>query len=390
MKILHAVENYFPSTGGMQEVVKQLSERLVAKGHEVTVATSVNQQRNFTELNGVRIEAFDVKGNWAGGMHGEVERYRQFLLNSDFDVITFFAAQQFTTDAALEILSQIKAKKVSVPTGYSGFYQDHYRKYYEHMRSWIKEFDMNVYLSDDYRDINFARENEVSRLMIIPNGADEREFEGQIRVDIRKKFSIPADHSILLHVGSYTGRKGHKEALEIFLRSDLKNCTLLMIGDNLDYFKTRSIYKYPSLLFKWQASKLSSKNIIMDSADRKTTVAAFRSADLFFFPSQIECSPIVLFEAAAAGIPFLASAAGNSSEIAEWTKGGQILPGDSDDVRLWHPDIKKSADVLNEMMSDKNKLKLMGERAHEIWKEKYTWKRISEEYEKLYQQLTLT
>ena len=40
MKILHTVEFYHPSVGGMQEVVKQLSERLVRLGHNVTVATS--------------------------------------------------------------------------------------------------------------------------------------------------------------------------------------------------------------------------------------------------------------------------------------------------------------------------------------------------------------
>ena len=40
MKILHTVELYHPSQGGMQEVVKQISERLVKLGHEVTVATT--------------------------------------------------------------------------------------------------------------------------------------------------------------------------------------------------------------------------------------------------------------------------------------------------------------------------------------------------------------
>ena len=35
MKILHTVEFYHPSIGGMQEVVKQLSERLVLLGHEL-------------------------------------------------------------------------------------------------------------------------------------------------------------------------------------------------------------------------------------------------------------------------------------------------------------------------------------------------------------------
>jgi len=39
MKILHTVESYTPSINGMQQVVKQLSERLVLLGHDVTVAT---------------------------------------------------------------------------------------------------------------------------------------------------------------------------------------------------------------------------------------------------------------------------------------------------------------------------------------------------------------
>ena len=157
-----------------------------------------------------------------------------------------------------------------------------------------------------------------------------------------------------------------------------------MIGDHLEYFKTRSIYKYPGLLFKWQASKLGTKKILMESADRETTVAAFKAADLFFFPSQIECSPIVLFEAAAAGLPFLSSPAGNSAEIAGWTKGGKILPGYTDEVRLWHPDVKSSAKMLDELLGDVQNLKSMGSAAQAIWKEKYTWKKITEQYEKLY------
>jgi len=49
MNILHCVESYYPSVGGMQEVVKQLSERLVKLGHAVKVATRNNPDRNFTE-----------------------------------------------------------------------------------------------------------------------------------------------------------------------------------------------------------------------------------------------------------------------------------------------------------------------------------------------------
>jgi L-malate glycosyltransferase len=388
MKILHTVENYFPDTGGMQEVVKQLSERLVAMGHDVTVATKKHKERNFKAHNGVKIVEFEGSGFHAIGMKGETEKYRKFLLESDFDIITFFAAQQFMYDAALDILPQIKAKKVSVPTGYSGFYNPLYKKYYEQMSSWIKGFDMNVYLSDNYRDINFARENRLTNLVIIPNGADEREFTNmESQVNIRKEYHLPADCFLILHVGNYTGKKGHREAIEIFLRSDLKNAALLMIGHNTGYFKRRSIFKYYKTALLWLSRSFSSKKIILTTANRETTIAAYKQADLFLFPSNIECSPIVLFEAMAAKTPFLVTDVGNSAEIVKWSGGGIVLPTYIDENRLSHAKIKPSSKILNEIYGNKALKEKLSASGYKNWQEKFTWQKITLQYEELYKNL---
>ncbi|MCW3076084.1 MAG: hypothetical protein JWO32_693 [Bacteroidetes bacterium] len=122
MKIFHCVESYFPSVGGMQEVVKQLSERLVKLGHEVVVLTRFHPQRSFNELNGVKIKTFRIEGNPKKVENENDQGYVDFLLNNSSDIITFFAAQQWATDLALPLLKKLKAKKVSVPTGYSGLY----------------------------------------------------------------------------------------------------------------------------------------------------------------------------------------------------------------------------------------------------------------------------
>ena len=71
MRILHTVEFYEPSKGGAQEVIKQLSERLAARGHDVTVATSYLPTRSSAELNGVKIRQFHVRGNRVKGISGE-------------------------------------------------------------------------------------------------------------------------------------------------------------------------------------------------------------------------------------------------------------------------------------------------------------------------------
>src|SRR6185369_9443600 len=161
MKILHTVESYNPAVSGMQEVVNQISERLVAMGHEVTVATKRVAERTYDELNGVKIIEFDVDGNFVRGLKGEVTNYEQFLLDSKFDVVTNFAAQQWATDIALPILDLVHGVKVFVPTGFSALYQSDYSSYFNLMKVWLTNYDINLFLSDDYRDVNFAKDNGI-------------------------------------------------------------------------------------------------------------------------------------------------------------------------------------------------------------------------------------
>lgn len=384
MKIVHCVESYHPNVGGMQEVVKQLSERLATLGHQVTVATRYNPDRNFSELNGVKIETFKIVGNPRKVESEEDQRYVDYLLNLDADVVTFFAAQQWATNLALPILGKIKAKKVSVPTGYSGLYWPEFKEYFEAMKTQIHGYDMNVYLSHDYRDINFARDNQVKHMTVIPNGAAEDEFLPDATIDVRKELGIPKDDFLLLLVGSYTGWKGHKEAIELFLRSNLKQATLLMIGNNYEYFK-RQYVKHPKLFFLMLLNKLfGSKKVIFNYFPRKFTVAAYKQANLFLFPSNVECSPIVLFECAAAKLPFISTDVGNTPEIAQWTKGGIIMPTTKDEGGFSHVKIEEGVKLLNALYADEQQRTRMAEESFAIWKQKYSWEVIAKEYEQLY------
>jgi L-malate glycosyltransferase len=372
----------------MQEVVKQLSERLAALGHEVTVLTRFHPERTSQELNGVRIEQFKIDGNPKLAQTPEEMRYVDRLLHANCDVITFFAAQQWATDLPLPVLDRINAKKVSVPTGYSGLYWPEFKQYFEDMKKHIHGYDMNVYLSNDYRDINFARENGVTRLTIIPNGAAADEFLAPRKVNVRTKLGIPAKDFLVLHVGSYTGWKGHRETAEIFLRSKLRKATLLMIGNNHEYFG-RQFLKHPFFALRWWLGKiLSGKRIIFTYVDREHTVDAYREADLFLFPSNIECSPIVLFECAAAKLPFIATDVGNSAEISKWTGGGLIVPTKKDDQGFSHADISQATKMLNDLYSNEKLREEMASRAFESWQKHYSWEIIAKRYEELYKELS--
>lgn len=410
MKILHTVQSYLPSQHGMSEVVRQISERLVKMGHEVVVATSSEPNRHSKVINGVQVEEFDVSGNWVDGIKGEIGRYCQFLLESRFDIVTNFAAQQWATDLALPLLSRIKGKKVFVPTGFSGLYLPKFQQYFERMKVWLKEYDKVVYLSDDYRDVNFSRQLGLQNGVLIPNGASEEEFSIRKDLGFKKRLRIPENDLLILHVSGYVGGKGHMDAIRIFQKAKIKDATLLFVSPDfgpkfgkptrVNLTKIKSIAK--GLLKPDQASELDKmksihrlqkiglyKNIHFLELPRTEVIQAYKNADLFLFPSHIECSPIVLFECMAAKTPFLVTDVGNAREIIKWSGAGEILPTYSfqEGYGLCHPDIKMSAQKLRSLLLDYPSREKMATSGYAAWKEKFTWKIIADEYSRLYREI---
>jgi len=412
MKILHTVQTYPPAEGGMAEVTRQLSERLASQGHAVTVATGHHPDRTKSCLNGVDVMSFMVSGNAVNGLEGDVAGYERFLQDSHFDIVVNFAAQQWATDIALPLLPRIAGRKVFVPTGFSGLYSRRYKKYFKKLPEFMRHYDMNVFLSDSYRDICFARKHGIANTILIPNGAAADEFLRPV-TDIRPHLGIPPDDFLILHVGSHTGLKGHVEAIEIFRRADIHDATLLIVG-NEPSGGCGSVCREQSGLNNSSARfQADSKRIISTTLSRSDTVLAYHAADLFLFPSNIECSPIVLYECMASRTPFLVTDVGNCAEIINWSGGaGVLLPsgpptflprsgnltsrlteklrimlGRVDYFTAVCADIRGSRALLESLYQDAAGREKMSQAGYLAWQRRFTWEKIVGEYEKLYRNL---
>ena len=384
MKILHTVENYFPSIGGMQTVVQKLSEYLVEFGHEVTVAAAYRPDRTEDILNGVRIKSFQISGNDVTGMRGDVQAYQDFLLGSDFDVVTNFASQQWATDCMLPLLNQIRGKKVFVPTGFSKLKHPAYQAYFHKMATWLNEYDLNVFTSEKYQDFEFARSLGMQNLTVIYNGADEREFSESPKINIRKMLGIRDKAPFILNVSSHTGLKGHSEAIRIFHRAKCKNATLLIIGNHENSGCYKSCMKKQRIVNHLPIRLIDRKKVLIEELTREQTLAAYHAADCFLFTSRIECAPLVLFECMASRTPFLTTDVGNAAEIVELSQSGVLLPTLKFENGHSRADEKQSARLLSELCRDKQRMKEYSETGYGIWKERFTWEKIAREYEARY------
>jgi len=457
MRILFCCEFYYPSVGGVQEVMRHLAERLVQRGHHVTVATTRLAERDFTSHNGVEIVEFGVTGNTVRGMHGEVDRYREYVKAFDGDAIMIKAAQQWTFDALWPVLDQIRTRKVFIPCGFSGLYEPSYADYFEALPNVLRKFDHLIFYAERYRDIDFARKHGLVHCTILPNGACEVEFSVQKDNDFRSRHNIPEDSFVFLTVGSITGVKGHKEISEAFarLRNGRRHVTLILNGNpppapsvviaqpsddaraaqvgsgrkvigflggrmrrvsglawrsfgvlrregwrgvstrvmalttaQLDaaghiHWLPHRMRRAADPIRYWveRASRQSHKQVLKVNLGRQELVQAYMNANLFVFASNIEYSPLVLFETAAAGTPFLSVPVGNADEIARWTGGGVICPAPKDDRGYTRADARQFGEEMKRLMDAPAELDAFGKVARERWEKQFTWAKITDRYE---------
>jgi glycosyltransferase involved in cell wall biosynthesis len=416
--------------------MRQVAERLAAAGHDTTVVTSYLPERNFSSHNGVAIKQFKVSGNAIVGMRGEVGRYRDFILNFGADAILIKAAQQWTFDALWPILREIAARKVFIPCGFSGFYEKSFAAYFAQMPDVLREFDHLIFYAENYRDIDFARAHGLTHYSILPNGASELEFEAPVEADFRRRLGISDNAFVFLTVGNPIGGKGHSQIAEAFFRLETggRPATLMLngnwrglpnnaaampgaalIGARMSAFRwinhgvgvvrriadairgegwagfkmlgKTSLGRWWSTLriHKWieRANAQVGKQALCTDLPRADVVQAFMTADLFVFASIAEYSPLVLFEAAAAGTPFLSVPVGNAEEIARMTGGGMICPAASDDRGYVRVDPTVLAREMERCMGDPDMLARVGARGKENWRRMFTWDAIAPRYESI-------
>lgn len=386
MRILHAVELYAPSVGGAQEVVRQVSERLAAGGHEVTVATGALPERSESWISGVEVAEFDVRGNDVRGIEGDVRGYRSFVADGDWDVVMTYAAQQWTTDALLPVLEEVRAPLVLAPCGFSGLRDPMYAAYFDELRERLPDFDALIFHSDSYQDIEFAREAGASAMTVIPNAADEHEFETpRERGWFRSAHGIGEDAPLLLTVGGHTGLKGHAATMAVLRSLRTRGASLAIVGNTPT---GRGCLNACRVRAAGTRVVSGGRRVLLLDPPREQVLDAFADADLFVFCSMVECSPIVLFEAMAAGLPFVSVDVGNAAEIAEWSGGGVIAPSRRREDGLVEADVRAVATLVDELLADPERRREMGAAGRRAWEEHFSWKKVAGRYEDLYTELT--
>lgn len=369
MKILHTVQRYYPDPGGSEEVVKQISEYLASQGHDVTVLTGKSAQRNFSLYNGVRVVDFDIKGNSVVGIHGDVDGFRKFIKSENFDIIMNYAAQIWSTDLFFEILPELKAKKVLVPCGYSALNNPDFSGYFSQLPSFLRQYDALVYLSPNYIDTKFGEQNNLTNGIIIPNAADQNEFNNILSGGFKKKFSLSNKH-LIINVSNHSLLKGHRFFWNCIQQLKDEDINGVLIGN--PYFS--GVKKWVKECYlECKVRGTGAKRQVFENLPREDVVNAYIDADIFIFGSRVECSPLVMFESFASKTLFVTTNCGNVT--------------DYNDIICLVENESEAVSVVKGYLLNKEPFQERLEKGFNLFKTTLNWKAISKQYEQLYLKL---
>ena len=300
MKILICSEFFKPNVGGV-EIHSEVLANFLSKNHQVSIATTFLNRNNLNFKKKINIKEFKIKGSLVKGYYGELKKYENYLLNSNFDIIFFNAAQQWTFDLALPILDKIKSKKIFFPCGFSRLNNIFFKPYFEILKMKIKYFDEIICCSKNWKDYKFCKKYFNKKINIISNGSFS--FKSK-----KQKSSLIAKY---VSVSNLKYLKGQDRIINIFKNVDHPAILKIYYSNCSFLFK---IYVFLKIIIFNKTNK-NKKIYLIHKKERIDISKTLNGANGFIFGSRIEYNPLVVFESMAAGVPFVSFDVGIIKEI---------------------------------------------------------------------------
>ncbi len=360
MRLVVTVERYAPAIGGAERVAQRVTEGLAARGHDVHVITGATPGPG--EMGGAHLHRLAIAGNETRGIRGDGEAVIETIDRLQPDLVFNYAAQTWATDCCSALLGRdARPRMVLAPCGFSGLGKRRYASYFAQMPARLRRYDGLILHSTVYQDWEFAARAGVQRMFVVPNGADPPASRGALSAQLA---SIP----IAVTVGSHIYTKGHRDfsraTHSLARQRPLVGVIVAPERSGLDSLRGCQPACHTRARMRGDGLR------VLDGAVPGVVSDALAAADLFLFTSRVECAPLVILEAMAAGTPWVSYNVGNVSELA----GGLI-------AHSYAELLDHAGQILDGAYPE------LGAQGHDAWDTSHRWENIIGRYESVFEEL---
>ncbi len=406
MHVLHVIQGYHPWTGGSQRFFQEISERLVAEGHRVTVLTTeAGELEHFwmpgrrtlgpaqETVNGVQVHRFPVRRRLDRAFFFSLYRrlmaeisslpvdttallrrlacftpqlpeYEKFLAQTDasFDVVH---GANITLDFMLSPALSFSRKRgipfLITPFTHLGLAgQRRVRRYYtmRHQLDILRRADAVITQTPIEREGLAALGVSRDRLFCTGAGINPEEVTGGDARRFRRRYGWAGP--LVLYIGVLAYDKGTVHLIAAMQRLWAKGrpVHLVLAGQAMSpiqtYLKRLSAERFPYLHYLGPTSEEEKKDLLA-------------AGNLLCLPSCTDSFGIVFLEAWANGIPVVGARAGGIPAVVDDGVNGLLVP---------FGDVEALAQAIARLLDDPVLAREMGRRGKEKVEREMTWSHV--------------
>lgn len=366
--IVFIAPSYYPSVGGIQEILKYEAEGLASRGYFVNLITcSIENCDNNEIINGVNIRRYLFKELKTLDFnvlypldsvfiviypeHKFCFTLMSALNKTNFKKIVYFHGMRFP--------GMKKDNKLSMRGRFIKFLKTvKWKAYNLILIKKIKDYDYIVHLHEKDTGYLYCNNFYPDKTVAIYNCVNECELSNIKLIPYTNR------EKRVIFVGNYGDRKNQKILLKEFYLSEIdKEFELIMIGSEKNTYYNELIQLKNSF-----DKEYGRRNVrILYGLKRCEMLQILSKSKLFVLPSKDETFPIVLLEAMYMKVPFLSVDVG----VVSYLPGG-IIVKNYEDLRYW----------IFEMIKSK-KYSVLGEIGREFYDEKCSNKVLVDKIEML-------
>jgi phosphatidyl-myo-inositol alpha-mannosyltransferase len=296
LRIAVVTQAYHPTVGGVTEHVEGTTAALRARGHHVTVITSVHGRRNGDEPGVVRMgrnctvlyNGADNNITLGLGLMGALRRE---LARGAYDVVHVHCP----LSPSLPMLAIRASRRPVVGTFHSVSESSFvFRLFRSILNPYYRRLDHVIAVSEPARAE--VLRNFPGPISIVPNGVDVARFRPGVAPLERYAGSVPN----ILYVGRFDPRKGLPELIEACgrLADEGLRFRLILVGDG----------RLRPLLTRLAHERIPGRVAFEGQVPHASLPQYYATADVFCSPARgSESFGLVLLEAMALGVPVVAS-----------------------------------------------------------------------------------
>jgi D-inositol-3-phosphate glycosyltransferase len=219
-----------------------------------------------------------------------------------------------------------------------------------------------------------------ARIEIIPPGIDRAIFGPGNQAQARRAVGLPSDAPLVLFVGRVQPLKGLTVAVSALAKlargaGRASGAHLVVIGGPSG---PRGELELATALELCERYGLGDRLTLLPPQPHELLSTYYRAADACLVPSRSESFGLVALEAAACGLPVVASAVGGLTQLVDHGRTGYLVEAD---------DIDGFAHYLGELLEDRSLSRLLGAAAHRR-SSNYTWPEAASRMSALCRSLT--